>query len=89
MLHIINKTNCVPRCLQSVQESDVILLIQDGVIAGVNNALPENITMNCYALAEDILARGLQDKINPKITQINYDQFVELTIKHHPILSWS
>ena len=89
MLHIINQSKNIQRCLQSMQKNDVILLIQDGVIAALKNSELMASNILCYALEEDVIARGLQDQMSPQIKLINYAQFVELTLQHHPILSWS
>jgi tRNA 2-thiouridine synthesizing protein B len=85
MLHIVNQTTALHRCLASMQDNDVILLTQNGVIAGINQ-IPDHIT--CYALNADVTARGITDQIAKHIQLISYDQFVDLTIQHHPILTW-
>lgn len=94
MLHIINQSpftsDSLQRCLRTIRTNDHLLLIEDGVIAALKNSafFTKNI-LNYYALETDIIARGLQNKINTDVKLINYDQFVELTIQHHPILSWA
>jgi len=82
-LHIINKTSA-ENCTQSFASEDTLLLIQDGVYCGLST-LPHK---TIYALNDDVNARGIANKINSLIEIINYQQFVELTTTHSPIISW-
>lgn len=98
MLHIINQSpfnsNCLERCLRIIDQQDVILFIENGVVATLINTsstplLNEALKTNSiYALEPDLAARGLLKKVIPAIQVINYAEFVELTIKHYPIQSW-
>jgi len=92
MLHIINKSPfnspALSQCLRFVAPQDIILFIEDGVYAAIeNNGLPDAIT--AYALKEDVYARGLADKLLGSIKVIDYAGFVDLTLAHHPIQTWS
>lgn len=99
MLHIINKsplsTQALTSCLRIVQADDVILLIEDAVIAALNNtAFTTEITSTLetkkiYALKDDLIARGVLDKVISKIKIIDYAEFVDLTVQHYPIQSWT
>lgn len=103
MLHIINhssfnKNDALIRLLDAdVQRSATILLIEDGVYSAVADAQndltmvlakPEN-KFSLYALRPDVIARGLLDKLLPNVQLINYEDFVDLTVQHYPIQSWS
>lgn len=99
MLHIINKSpfenTSFASCLQHALPNSNILLIEDAVLAAVaNTACEKNIAhgiqqhISFYALKPDIEARGILDKITSHVQLIDYAEFVELTIKHHPIQTW-
>jgi tRNA 2-thiouridine synthesizing protein B len=98
MLHIINKSpfsTSLADCLRFVAATDAILLIEDAVYAGIKESECSNLLkplltqLPIYALIEDINARGIADKIIPGIKIIDYAGFVDLTIVHHPIQTWS
>lgn len=88
MLHIINNTNILQTCLLTTQADDHILLIENGVLEILTTDFSQFNNIHFYALEADVSARGLQDKIPAPITLVNYDRFVELTVKHSPLLSW-
>ena len=87
MLYII-KQSPYNRSLPAAGKDVHLLLIQDGVIAA---ALPDQALLNGYAsisvLAEDLAARGLSVS-NDKLSTIDYDRFVSLTLEHSPVVSW-
>lgn len=98
MLHVINKSpfssNALANCLRFIQPNDVVLLIEDAVIAALGNIEPSSVltTVNevtILVLEPDLKARGLLDQVLPNIQKIGYEQFVDLTVTHHPIQSWS
>jgi len=78
----------------ALQEKSALLLYQDAVylaIAGAKynnqlNALAEKLVI--YVIEEDLLARGLKNKLINNINIINYSQFVELVIQHDKTISW-
>jgi tRNA 2-thiouridine synthesizing protein B len=98
-LHTINKSpfthNALFSCLKICRNGDAILLIENGVLAGIYSS-PSietflqlvNDGVKIYALENDVSARGLQNKTHPEITLIDYSGFVQLSIKHPRILSW-
>lgn len=99
MLHIINQSpftsESLKRCEKMLGDSDVILLIEEGVYAAmaetvfselINQILKKN---KIFVLAPDAQACGIIEKIMPGITLISYEEFVDLTIQHYPILNWS
>jgi len=99
MLHIINKspftTTALTSCLDVAQSNDVIVLIEDAVVAArINTAITAEImsalkTKTIYALKTDLEARGLNEQLIIEIKLIDYREFVELTVQHHPIQSWN
>ncbi|MBX9447748.1 sulfurtransferase complex subunit TusB [Dickeya chrysanthemi] len=78
--------------LRNIGEGDVILLLQDGVIAALSGAsINERILTSgvpVYALQEDVAARGLADQISTTIVLIGYTEFVQLTALHSRQLAW-
>ncbi|CUX95747.1 Protein TusB [Candidatus Gullanella endobia] len=78
--------------LRIVQPSDELLLLSDGVIAGLNGSLFENMlsasSLVLYALENDIIARGLFDYFSNNIAIISYNDFIRLTEKHIQHMAW-
>lgn len=95
MLHTLSRspTQCdLPALLRLVQQNDALLLLQDGVLAGLvgsgSLALLLDSHATLYALDNDLDARGLSGHISHKITVISYTDFVVLTEKHHSQIAW-
>ena len=82
----------LPALLRLTAEGDALLLLQDGVLAGlVGSAHLESLLaapISLYALQDDLEARGLSVHFSPKITLIGYTDFVVLTEKHHSQMAW-
>ncbi|PLR37038.1 sulfurtransferase complex subunit TusB [Chimaeribacter coloradensis] len=76
----------LPALLRLAGQGDDLLLIQDGVLAGLKESAALDwllaAPISVYALKEDIEARGLIGQISDKITLIGYTTFVMLTVKH-------
>ena len=96
VLHTVNQSpfdrqtlaQCLARCHP---EKDAIVLLEDGVYAALKThpwaRQLEGVT--CYAIAEDLLARGLQPQQQlAHIQPIDFDRFVELTIDYPLTQSW-
>lgn len=96
LLHTINKSpfshNALSECLRLCTDDAAIVLIEDGVYAALADAeWIEQITARCckiYALAPDIAARGLDDRIAAIVNIIDYADWVELCCTHTTIQSW-
>lgn len=99
MLHIVNKSpfekNSLETCLRLLSPGDQVLLIEDAVVAAIENNRTEQSLNDAqelstiYVLSPDLQARGLGNKpIISGIKAINYDGFVDLTEAHHPVQSW-
>ncbi len=78
--------------LRYMQPGDCLLLIEDGVLAGLTDTVPlEDLlvsSLSVYALQEDIEARGLAVRFSDKIPRISYTDFVNLTIEHQQHFAW-
>lgn len=78
--------------LRMVLPSDVVLLLQDGVIAGLqgSSAAAQLLARGAliYVLIHDLMARGLMQHLAAGITPTDYPGFVVLTVKHSPHCAW-
>jgi len=97
MLHIVNKSplecNSLDSCLR-IAQSGAILLIEDGVYAATRGneveAKLRDALSRCkvYALAPDLDARGMQDRVMEGISTVDYGGFVDLVAEHKNCQSW-
>jgi tRNA 2-thiouridine synthesizing protein B len=75
-------------------QDDAVLLIEDGVYAAIDNSanqftwtsLPTG--MSCYALVDDLAARGISDKMLAQISPVDWALFVSLTAEYDKVISW-
>lgn len=78
--------------MRTLSAGDDVLLIQDGVVAGVIGSafleLLQQAPISVHALNEDILARGLSGQISTAIDRVSYNDFVRLAIKHPSQMNW-
>jgi len=96
MLHTVNKSpfshSSLESCLRFVGEGDVILLLEDGVLAAVSDtsrsAMIEGAlkTIPVYAIEADVQARGL-DKLVDGVQMASYADFVKL-LEDHKSQAW-
>ena len=92
MLHIVNHSRHLYELLSLVAEGDAVLLVQDAVYS-VLEQHPEHNLLNsdrfaCYALTEDIKARGLNVESPEYIQLVGFSGFVDLTTAHQQSLTW-
>jgi len=78
--------------LLTARAGDDLLLMQDGVIAGLAGTsalhLLTDTPLGLFALLADIDARGLAAHFSDKIAIIDYNEFVTLTVKHAQQMAW-
>lgn len=78
--------------IQLVGDEDALLLMQDGVLAALENSMAQShisvLTCPVYVLSEDLHARGLVGQISHKWTPIDYNGFVDLTERHRQHIAW-
>jgi len=78
--------------LLTARAGDDLLLMQDGVIAGLAGTpvLEKLIAapLGLYALDVDVAARGLIAHFSDKIAVIGYNDFVSLTVKQPQQMAW-
>jgi tRNA 2-thiouridine synthesizing protein B len=97
MLNIVNKSpldrSSLDSCLQSA-EGGAILLIEDGVYAATKGSTGETKLraaggkFKVYALAPDLEARGVADRVMEGVTMIDYGGFVDLVAEYKTSQSW-
>ena len=83
ILHTINKPEKLLSCTELIEDSDLVLLMEDGVYLA-NDPMPGVV----YALRTDLLARGFKILEKQKITLIDYKEFAELTCRADKICAW-
>lgn len=96
-IHIINRSptmrSSLQSCLRVIQKDDAIILIEDAVIAAKKNSQTEKLIKNVldvFVLEPDIKARGIQiDQLIQGIELVDYNRFVNLTVKYNGIQTWS
>ncbi|WP_190600250.1 sulfurtransferase complex subunit TusB [Candidatus Vesicomyidisocius sp. SY067_SCS001] len=97
MLHTVNKSsferNSLKSCINIIDDTSVILLIEDGVISAtknINSSMIANLANQgrVYALQGDVKARGISSKLIDNIKLIDYTGFVDLVVEHGTSVSW-
>ncbi len=98
MLHIVNKSslerNTLDSCLNVAQDGGAILLIEDAVYAATRGNEAETklrdalSRLKVYALAPDLEARGMGDRVMEGVATIDYGGFVDLVTEHKNCQSW-
>lgn len=97
MLHTVNKSsferNTLQSCLNSIDDTSVILLIEDGVISATNNSKSSMLADlasqgRVYALQGDLDARGISSKVADNVKLVDYAGFVDLVVEHGTTVSW-
>jgi len=98
MLHIVNKSplqrNSLESCLRVAQPGGAILLIEDAVYAATRGNTAENhlrdalSSFKVYALAPDLEARGMADRVMEGVSTVDYGGFVDLVAEHKNCQSW-
>ncbi len=96
MLHTVNRSpyasNMLTLCLRYASPKSVILLMEDAVIAGIEDGTWLKTLLSCehyiYLLQEDVIARGLEKKISSNMNLIDINGFVALTEQHNQHIKW-
>lgn len=98
MLHTINKspfqTNSLETCLKYATDGSAILFIEDGVYAATAGTKYSDLVKEAmngktvYALAPDVEARGVKEKLIDGIKLVDYAGFVDLVVENERVQSW-
>lgn len=94
ILHMISKSPfqhaAFDDALSILSGNDAILLIEDGVYAGLTNTSTmqkiHTTGCTCYALTEHAAVRGIA--LDPTIKAIDIKQMVALTLAADKVISW-
>ena len=84
VLHVVNRPSALASCLGASSADDVVLLIEDGVYAGVSAELGREF----LAIDVDVRARGLAKRMSEQVTVVTYADFVRLAEVNSPIVTW-
>ena len=92
-LHTISKTptsNLLTSCLEAITEDDGVLFLEDGAyyIWKDIKGLIHTEQYECYALKEDLLARGVEITSIKGVNLVDYAAFVDLCEKYEKIINW-
>ena len=98
MLHIVNKSPSAAGALDSAlrlaDPGSALLLIEDAVYAATRgNAAESRIRaalerLKVYALAPDLEARGVADRLTEGVATVDYAGFVDLVAEYPNCQSW-
>ena len=99
LLHTVNKSafnqDTLRNCLALCQAKHAVLLIEDGVYGALNTSpcrtqIEELAAKGVafYALAVDVDARGLGDKLLASVKLASDQDFVNLVVQHNTTQSW-
>ena len=98
ILHTINKSPyeniSFESCLAHCKPGSSVLLIEDGVYAGLKNAkYSDAVTtamkdINIYVLEPDLNARGVQEQLLEGVKKVDYAGFVDLSVEHDKVQAW-
>lgn len=82
-LHVVNHPSALAACLKVAVPEDTILLIEDGVYSGIHSY-----DRPLLAIDTDVRARGLSERLDRTVSVKTYADFVELVVRHQPVVSW-
>ena len=98
MLHIVNKSpfekTTLASCLAHAGQGAAVLLIEDGVYGATKGNAAESAVRGAigraavYALAPDLEARGMKDRVIEGVKLVDYAGFVDLVAEHKTSQSW-
>jgi tRNA 2-thiouridine synthesizing protein B len=98
MLHTVNKSpfehSAFSTCLKFAGQGSTVLQIEDGVYAAARNTavsrqLQEALkSVSICALAPDVEARGMQNRVMDGVRLVDYGGFVDLVVEHDAVQSW-
>jgi tRNA 2-thiouridine synthesizing protein B len=99
VLHLVSRSphesSSLALCLARAGEGDAVLLLEDAVYAALNDsAFAPQLQQACgklalYVLTPDLVVRGIETEERiAGLMPVDYAGFVELSLRHTPILSW-
>lgn len=98
-LHTLNKAHPTHQafnlCLDSLLPGDCLVLMEEAVYLVLESAFKEWLhtqkpaAWQCCAVAADLAARGISDKIPQDMSVIDYTDFVGLCLQHDRVVNWN
>lgn len=91
MLHIVKSLSKLPLVLQYFSEDDHLILTEDSVYASLPNHEyhTQLHDLNKVSVLEaDLQSRGLQNLVSETFEQVDFEEFVELTVLHLKSTTW-
>jgi len=98
VLHTVNKSpfehNTLETCLKFARKGAAVLLIEDGVYAAARDTAVSGQVKEAmqrvaiFALAPDVEARGMKDRVMDGVRLVDYGGFVDLVAEHNAVQSW-
>jgi tRNA 2-thiouridine synthesizing protein B len=98
VLHIVNKSpfekTTLASCLAHAGQGAAVLLIEDGVYGATKGNAAEGSVKEAigkvavYALAPDLEARGMKERVIEGVKMVDYEGFVDLVAEHKTSQSW-
>ena len=93
ILHLVNRSplqsQALELCLRFASEQDCLLLLEDGVVAAAAaHLLPQRRPGRVAALRDDVVSRGLSDRLAPGVEVVDYNEFVAMCTQCDRVQSW-
>ena len=87
VLHTFNTAQALSTFGQFIQNGDSVIFIEDGVYCLLDHNLNLG-TENILVIEADVLARGLDTRIDKSVKRIDYQEFVEICCEANSISNW-
>ena len=87
ILHTINKTSALKKCIDLIQAGDTVVLLEDGVYLALSGKTDQQ-GVTWLAMTIDVEARGLVDRLPDHVQSISYVDFVKATTEADKICTW-
>ena len=82
ILHLVNQVSALESCRSVARSGDVVLLIEEGVVAAADDQ-----DRPLLVLREDLEARDLRG-LGRNVQLVDRNDFVNLVVRCQPIISW-
>ncbi len=91
MLHIVKSIHSLTELVSLYKEGDQVILVEDAVYASnaQHPAFPILKSLAVCVLAADVQARGIQNRVSPSITLVDFSAWVDLSAEQANSLTWS
>lgn len=91
MLHLVFELSS--EVLARLQNQSAVIFLNNAVLGLIKHSKWQNelaALTPCYVLIDDLMMRGIETELlMDGITPIDYAQFVQLTLEHTPIQTWT